>query len=487
MTRFLFRTFVFGAAVAVALTQAASSQSIRVKHVLLISVDGMHDVDLLNFARTHPNSTLAKLRQAGVEYTSAEAPAPSDSYPGVLALVTGGSPRTTGVMYDEFYDRAVSPPNAAGCDTIGSEVKFQQSIDRDPKAVDGGGIDPAKLARDPKKSCKPLYPHDYLRVNTIFEVVKARGGRTAWSDKHLGYEGVNGPSGKGVDDLYIPEIASNDFGATVEKTEGYDDLKVRAVINEIRGLDHAGVAQTGMPVVFGMNFQAVTTAQTKAPNGYTNALGAMSPGLTGAFEHTDAAIGQMLSELARTGDAASTAIILTAKHGQGPIDPALRRNVANTVVPDIINKVGPNLIAKEIQGDGQIIWLTDRTKTAAVVAALDAASKSAGFDRIYSGDALAKMLNSPDKDSRAPDIAIRQTPGIAYTRLPTTGIAGHGGWGKDARSVVLLVNAPGLAAGANADSVSSTQVAPTILKLLGIDPTQLKAVQLEGTRPLPGL
>jgi len=56
-------------------------------------------------------------------------------------------------------------------------------------------------------------------------------------------------------------------------------------------------------------------------------------------------------------------------------------------VPDIINSVGPDLIAKEIQGDGQIIWLTDRSKTAAVVAALTAASKTAGFERIYSGDA----------------------------------------------------------------------------------------------------
>ena len=39
-------------------------------------------------------------------------------------------------------------------------------------------IDPAQLAVDPK-TCKPIYPHSLLRVNTIFEVVKAAGLRTA--------------------------------------------------------------------------------------------------------------------------------------------------------------------------------------------------------------------------------------------------------------------------------------------------------------------
>ena len=51
-------------------------------------------------------------------------------------------------------------------------------------------------------------PHEYVRVNTIFEVVKAHGGRTAWTDKHPSYEWTNGPSGKGVDDFYGPEINS---------------------------------------------------------------------------------------------------------------------------------------------------------------------------------------------------------------------------------------------------------------------------------------
>jgi len=45
-------------------------------------------------------------------------------------------------------------------------------------------------------------------VNTIFEVVKAHGGYTAWTDKHPAYEWTNGPSGQGVDDFFGPEINS---------------------------------------------------------------------------------------------------------------------------------------------------------------------------------------------------------------------------------------------------------------------------------------
>ena len=77
----------------------------------------------------------------------------------------------------------------------------------------GGGLNEAALPLDPAKNCTPVYPHQFLRVNTIFEVVKAAGGLTAWSDKHPAYELVNGPSGKGVDDLFVaPGIGGGPSG-----------------------------------------------------------------------------------------------------------------------------------------------------------------------------------------------------------------------------------------------------------------------------------
>src|SRR6266702_2097955 len=68
----------------------------RIEHVLLISVDGMHEVDLTHYIASHPKSAFARLVRHGVRYTHASASKPSDSFPGLLAFMTGGSPLSHG-------------------------------------------------------------------------------------------------------------------------------------------------------------------------------------------------------------------------------------------------------------------------------------------------------------------------------------------------------------------------------------------------------
>jgi predicted AlkP superfamily pyrophosphatase or phosphodiesterase len=80
--------------------------------VLLISIDGMHQVDLQKWIDGNPTSALAALAKAGIVYSNARATTPSDSFPGLLALVTGGTPKSTGVYYDDSYDRTMYPPAA---------------------------------------------------------------------------------------------------------------------------------------------------------------------------------------------------------------------------------------------------------------------------------------------------------------------------------------------------------------------------------------
>jgi hypothetical protein len=73
----------------------------RVDHVLLISVDGMHQSDLAWYVQTHPESTLAALVAQGVDFSNASTPFPSDSFPGMVGQVTGGNPSSTGIYYDD--------------------------------------------------------------------------------------------------------------------------------------------------------------------------------------------------------------------------------------------------------------------------------------------------------------------------------------------------------------------------------------------------
>ena len=87
------------------------------KHVLLISVDGLHAVDLDRWVKSNPASILALLSQKGITYTFAQA-RPTDSFPGLMALVTGGSPRTTGIWYDVAFDRDLLPPGGGAPGTV---------------------------------------------------------------------------------------------------------------------------------------------------------------------------------------------------------------------------------------------------------------------------------------------------------------------------------------------------------------------------------
>ncbi len=59
----------------------------KIKRVLLISVDGLHALDVSNYVAAHPGSALAELASHGITYSNARTPANSDSFPGLLALV----------------------------------------------------------------------------------------------------------------------------------------------------------------------------------------------------------------------------------------------------------------------------------------------------------------------------------------------------------------------------------------------------------------
>jgi len=210
-----------------------------IQRVLLVSIDGMHSLDFVNCANGVagvsggapycPN--LAALGATGTTYLNATTSKPSDSFPGLMAIVSGGSPRSVGAFYDVAYDRSLAPPKvttgngvAGGpCGTsfgaTGTTTEFDEGIDIDQTQLNGGAasgdgginsIDPDRLERDPKQNCAPVYPWNFVRTNTIFGVIHAAGGYTAWSDKHPSYSSVSGPgNGTNIDDYYSPEINSS--------------------------------------------------------------------------------------------------------------------------------------------------------------------------------------------------------------------------------------------------------------------------------------
>ena len=506
----------------------------NIKQVMLISIDGMHALDFSNCVQgiASINSgkpycpNLAQLQTTGVTYTSASTTKPSDSFPGLLSEITGGTPRSVGVFYDVSYDRSLAPPTVTTpygvpggpCPgPVGTIVELDESITYDyTQLFGGGGINPNYLPRDPN-TCMPLYPHTYVRVNTVFNVIKANGGYTAWSDKHFAYDIVNGHSGGGVDDLYTPEVNSNavplswvpgcsplpdpnpkvgDWTTSFQDIQCYDSTKVMAVLNWINGLTSAGQPKGRVPTIFGMNFQAVSVGQklveNGVPGGYMDSTGTPTPQLLSEIQFVDTSIGKFVAALQSAGLSNSTLIIITAKHGQSPIDPnrtfRIPADDPTTNPPSVIiqNALGASSVVNADEDDVSMVWLANQAQTAAAVQALQANETHYGAGEIFSGNSLKLLYNDPLVDPRTPDIIVAPNVGVVYTGGKAK-ISEHGGRAQDDTNVMLLVANPYFTKPVTYNSpVFTTQIAPTILEALVIGPNNLDSVRAENTSSLPG-
>jgi Type I phosphodiesterase / nucleotide pyrophosphatase len=536
-----------------------------IRHVLLVSIDGMHAVDFLNCSQGIagvnngapycPN--LASLASNGVNYVAASTSKPSDSFPGLMTIVSGATPRLLGVYYDVAYDRSLAPPTTTTGNGVaggnctpgkfpGTTTEYEEGIDIDKTKLNGGApgasltnggiasIDPKKLERDPAKGCAPVYPWEFVRTNTIFGVIHDAGGYTAWSDKHPAYSSVAGRGGQlNLNDYYSPEINSNAVTLPGVKTptgincstipdpnsdltawtnsfqniQCYDTLKVNAILNEIDGKTHNG-KPAKVPTIFGMNFQAVSVGQKLIENGvkggYKDAAGTPTESLFNEIVFVDESIGEWINSLQSAGIYDSTLVVITAKHGQSPIDP-LRyaahpgKNNNGTspatvlamagLIPDSESPLNPTGIGPT-EDDVSLLWLNPNSNIPAAVTLIEDNATKVGLGQIYYGPTLALNYDSPGLgpglDPRTPDIIVTPNVGVTYTGSASK-LMEHGGFAHDDTNVMLLVSNPAFSPRTVYTSVGTNQVAPTILKALGLDPNFLDGVREEGTAALPDL
>jgi len=539
---------------------ASKADGTTFQRVLLISVDGMHALDFQNCASGVPGvnngapycPTLAALGATGTTYLNASTSRPSDSFPGLMAIVSGGSPRSVGAFYDVAYDRSLAPPKTTTGNGVaggpcglsvnppGTTTEYEEGIDIDQTQLNGGApsgdgginsIDKDRLVRDPKQNCAPVYPWNFVRTNTIFGVVHAAGGYTAWSDKHPSYSSVSGPGdGTNLDDYYSPEINSTVIALNVTTPLGmlcnpipdpsqlaawtnsflniqcYDTLKVNAILNEIDGKTHNGQSNAPVPEVFGMNFQVVSVGQKLiekgfGSGGYTDAAGTPTSFLFNEIQFVDAAVAEWVSELKKQGLFDSTLIIITSKHGQSPIDPnrfypipgpsgnngTSPANLIASYLPFSESPANPNGIGPT-EDDVSLLWLTSSGQTSNAVSILEANATMAGFGQVYYGQSITTMFTAPGigpgQDPRTPDIIVTPNYGVVYTGSSKKR-SEHGGFSHDDTNVIMLLSNPAFQPSTINAPVTTMQVAPTVLKALGLDPNQLQSVQQEGTAVLP--
>jgi hypothetical protein len=334
---------------------------------------------------------------------------------------------------------------------------------------------------------------------------------------------VGGPGGTGLDDYYSPEVNStvvplpgvktlegascdpirdtlglSAWNASFENIQCYDAIKVYALLNQIAGKTHSGKPAV-VPAVFGMNFQSVYVGQSVneagvAAGGYRNAAALPSGELVQEIEYVDTSIGEIVNALKNAGIYDDTLLIITAKHGESPIDPtryvADGTNTPATLLGSLIPFSESPLNATGIgatEDDVSLLWLKKGVSVPGAVKMLENNAAAIGLGEIYYGPSLALNYNlgglDPGQDPRSPDIIVTPNVGVTYSGS-TSMIGDHGGFAHDDTNVMLLVANPSFRSRTVATITATRQVAPTIVKVLGLNPAELDAVRAEGTQVL---
>ena len=444
--------------------------------VLLFNIEGMHAFDLAIWVAAHPKSALAELSIRGVTYTNAHTPV-ADPAAGLISIATGGTPISTGIVGNNGFDRLLSPPGSK-CTVKGATLALDKSLE-----TPAGELDQTKLPLDPSNGCNPVAPHQLLRVNTIFEVVHEKIGPTAWAEENVATTDLlRGPSGKGLDDAF--EFSSS------ESTKA-DGRRVDAVLHWIDGRDCKGANAMPVPSLFGMTFTALSAGQATRGKGYRDGTGALSTALDENFSFVDQSIGRVLRELKDRRLYDSTWIFVTSAYGQAPVDPRMARAISLARVTAVANNVKPGAVTHISGGDAATLWLSDPALAPAIVMAFEARATALGIQDVSFGARLALTLNPPGmlpgQDSRVPDIVLQPQLGVSWSEAADKSVAAYGGSLDQDTHVALLVSGAQLTGRRDPTLVPTTQIAPLLLRALGMEKFDLQALHKEHTPALPGI
>jgi arylsulfatase A-like enzyme len=252
-----------------------------------------------------------------------------------------------------------------------------------------------------------------------------------------------------------------------------------------------------------MNFQALNAAKKDSlGGGYADDLGTPNAALADALAHTDASIGRMVTELNNQGLYSTTAIIITAKHGESSLDPSKRVIDLNSAIQTVLSKATPaylpSAIAKLTEKTAALIWLVNQNDTQGVAGVLTLKSNevSLNIGQILSGESLKLLFPDPLLDPATPDVIVVPNLGVNFEPTLSTALpavqAEHGGFNENETHVPLMIvggstNGVPINPGIIRAPVSTTQIAPTILELLNLDPNALQSVRLENVEVLAGL
>ena len=373
----------------------------RIRHVLLVSIDGMHALDLANCSGENGGAvtcpTLKALAKTGLVYTQASTSKPSDSFPGLTALVTGGTPKSTGAFYDVSYDRALSPPTQTtpygipgGPDLCPkSWARRSASTRRSTPTTRGWTAAAASTPTSAARSEERLRARLSAQFHPREHDVRGRSGRrrlhrmvgqapvlrTRQRQQRPGrrrflcarnqFDPGSAPQVTSMKCSPLPDQTAVPIptrGRTASRTSSATTASRsrRSSTRSTEGPQRR--VHTPVPTLFGMNFQAVSVGEKLVETSTRRPAAIMTP--SARLQALANGIvrrcidRRMVSELKDDTSSTSTTIIITAKHGQSPIDP----NRVLRIPADNASKAPPSSLitpapVQALEDDVSLLWL----------------------------------------------------------------------------------------------------------------------------------
>jgi len=403
-------------------TSAAAPAPRPADHVIVVMLDGCRP-DLLRRART-PN--LRALAAAGTTYLQAQTVYPSQTRVAFVSLPTGAYPGSHGIV--------------GGNDVMDAEWKTVGMGDDDPIAAQALVARPTVFEAATAAGLTSLYA-----AMKGYELVGARGA--TWT--------INGK--KTLD----PAAWKVRYEATAEGSAdlaaGYKQLLSRQLLDQT-----LQIVREKRPNFVIVNLGAADYA--------AHSFGPESIRYLLTLEYLDGLVGDLLKALDDLGIRQRTAVIVSADHGFSDVDPT--RLVAP--VADVGGHRLEALAARGIEhyltntgGSSMGVYVRDKGRVADAVAALRA---EPWCEAVYCQDAKAACDRTLESlhayfPGRSPDLMVDLDDDAALN-FPQPGQ--HGSLRHDDMSIPLILSGAGVAAGKVAGEARLVDVAPTVMRLLGL-------------------
>lgn len=360
-------------------------------------------LDLDTYVAAHPHSALAELSTRAVVYSNAHL-AWNTEAAGLLALLTGGTPLSTGVY------------------TAGQTCTVQSP-----------------------------------RVSSIFDLVHARGVRTAWAGSAAEIRLLEG----GTHDALTDTARTQTAAETMQMLARW-------------------MASPNAPQIAGATFQEFAAAQV-ATKEYAP-LGTMSAALETALDRFDKELTKLIGTLQSSALYDRTWIVLTAASTSGPPAQLSSGATDTSRLRLAIRRAAPHAC---VWIDGLAhIWLQDDAEIQRLANALAAQRHSLGIGDILTPARLRLTLAPPELDERRPAVVLVPLTGIRWT----SSAAGVRARSEDQNAnVMLVISGPQFRNRRDPTPVPTTQAAALLLRALGMEKLDLEALHREHSPALPGI